>query len=328
MTHVTMEDVAKAAGVSRALVSIAYRGVPGVSDATRERIFETGDRLGYVPNQVAARLAGKSRKTIGVFQQDMHNEVFADVHDGIRDVTSNRDVSLVLAVASIDGSRDAQALGELLASRVDIIIATGLTIPDVELASYAKRVPMVSIARHVNGFDNVDSDNFGGATLATEHLIELGHTRVLFLSNPQTDGYTDRQRGYRDAMNRAGLEPWVIETTYSRDQAEIDAGSALDGESRPTAIFAHNDRTALGVLDALTTRGLAPGKDVSVVGYDNTSASRAPGLALTTVDIHAIEQGRAAAELALSRLNNPTLKPRVTTIAPTLVVRGTTGAPH
>lgn len=321
-----MEDVAREAGVSRALVSIAYRGVAGVSESTRDRIFAVGDRLGYVPNQVAARLAGKVRKTIGVFQQDMHNEVFADIHDGIRETTSTSGVALVLAVAAIDGSLDSTALDELRASRVDVIIATGLTLSDKDLSTYSKRVPMVSIARHVAGIDNVDSDNFGGASIATNHLIELGHRRILFLSNPQTDGYTDRQRGYRATMSAAGLEPWIIETTYSRTQAESDAGLALDGANPPTAIFAHNDRTALGVLDALSTRGLVPGRDVSVIGYDNTSASRAPGLALTTVDIHSVELGRAAAELAMSRLNNPSLTPRTTTIAPTLVIRGTTGA--
>ena len=323
-----MEDVAREAGVSRALVSIAYRGVTGVSESTRERIFAVGNRLGYVPNQVAARLAGKARKTIGVFQQDMHNEVFADVHDGIREQLAARDLGLVLSVASIDGSRDATALNELRASRVDVIIATGLTLPDTELAEFTKPIPMVSIARHFEGIDNVDSDNFGGATAATEHLIELGHRRIIFLSNPQTDGYTDRQRGYRDAMTAAGLEPWVVETTYSRDRAESDAGVVLDGANPPTAIFAHNDRTALGVLDALSTRGLIAGRDVSVVGYDNTSASRAPGLALTTVDIHSVELGRAAAELALARLDDPSRAPQTTRIEPTLVIRGTTGAPR
>lgn len=323
-----MEDVAKAAGVSRALVSIAYRGVAGVSESTRARILTVGAELGYVPNQVAARLAGKTRKVIGVFQQDMHNEVFADIHDGIRETTADKDVSLVLAVASIDGTRDGVALGELLSSRVDLIIATGLTLPDSELAAYTRRVPIVSVSRAVAGIDNVDANDYGGATAATQYLLELGHRRIAFLSNPQTDGYTDRQRGFRDAMAVAGIEPWIVATTYSRRQAEEDAGRVLDAAVTPTAIFAHNDQTALGVLDALTVRGLRPGSDVSVIGYDNTSASRAPGLALTTVDVHAVELGRAAADLALNRLHDSSTSPQTTTIEPRLVVRATTGAPR
>jgi len=104
VAKVTIEDVAKAAGVSRALVSIAYRGVSGVSKATAERIFAVGDRLGYVPNANAARLASKQLKTIGIYLQDLHNDVFADIYDGIRSVTGNS-IPLVLAVARPNSSQ-------------------------------------------------------------------------------------------------------------------------------------------------------------------------------------------------------------------------------
>lgn len=319
-----MSDVAREAGVSRPLVSIAYRGIAGVSDDTRDRIFAAGAKLGYVHNQLAARLAGKSRNTIGVFLQDIHNEVFADVFDGIRSVTGPAGMHLVMGVGALDSSLDREAFETLLASQVDVVVAMGVQMGDADYRDFGSRVPIVSIARELAGIDNVVSDDEAGASLATEHLIGRGHRSILFLSNPQSDGYLGRQRGYRHTMAAHGLSPRVVETTYSRADAARDAGAAIDSPDRPTAIFAHNDRTALGVLDALSTRGLVAGRDIAVVGYDNTSASGSPLSELTSVDTHAIDMGRRAAELALARLAEPDRTPMTVEVAPTLVIRGST----
>ena len=129
--RVTMEDVAREAGVSRALVSIAYRDAAGVSAATRARILAIGERLGYAPDQVAARLAGVGGRTVGVFIQDLHNDVFADVFDGVRAVVEPARKSLVMAVGTLDGRGDAAALDTLRRSRVDVIVGVGLQLPDV-----------------------------------------------------------------------------------------------------------------------------------------------------------------------------------------------------
>ena len=117
MQTVTMEDVARAAGVSRALVSLAYRDAYGVSAETRDHILAAGKKLGYRPNRVAAQLAGKQQLTIGVFLQDLHNSLFADIHDGIRSVTDAQGKHTVLAVGKIDGSKDIEALETLLENR-------------------------------------------------------------------------------------------------------------------------------------------------------------------------------------------------------------------
>lgn len=320
-----MEDVAREAGVSRALVSIAYRGVSGVSSETRARIIAAGNQLGYVPNRVAAQLASKGGNVIGVFLQDLHNEVFADVYDGIRAVTAERGLHLVIAVGEIDGGLDRESLETLLAGRVDVIIAAGLILSDDELGDFGKRVPLVSVSRTVPGVDSVASDDERGAGLATNHLIDLGHRRIAFLANPQTDGYLGRQLGFERTMVEHGLVPRVHPTTYSREQAAVDAGHLLDAPEAPTAILAHNDHTALGVLDALAIRQLVPGVDVSVVGYDNTSASQAPGSALTSVDVHSVDLGQRAARMALDRLAKPSRRATYDVSEPTLVIRASTG---
>lgn len=328
MKSVTLEDVAREAGVSRALASIAYRGVEGVSDSTRERIFEVGRKLGYRPNRIAARLASKVSDTIGVFLQDMRNDVFADIHDGIREIADSGAKHLVLAVGTPDGHMDDRCLDTLLQSRVDVVIAAGLLLPDDAVRHFARAVPLVSVARDIPGVDSVYSDNFHGATAAVEYLLGLGHTKIAFLANPQTDGYLDRQRGYMDSMGRVGLAPEVVPSRYSRAHAAEDVGPLLDSSDRPTAVFAHNDQAALGVLDAMAVRGLRAPDHVSVIGYDNSSVSRTPGTMLTTVDIHGAGLGREAAAAAVERLTDPAAA-RITKLSsPSLVVRATTGGPR
>ena len=323
-----MEVVARAAGVSRSLVSLAYRQQPGVSEATRQHILAVGERLHYTPNQMASRLAGRGGNTLGVFLQDLHNDLFADIYDGLREIADAKRKHLVLSVGTIDGQRDSTSVDALLQSRVDVIIAAGLQMSDAEVVRWADRVPIVSVARMIPGVDSVTSDNAYGARIATEHLLQLGHRDIVFLANPPTDGCLDRRRGYIEAIRSAGLNPRITETSYARERAAVDAGALLDGENSPSAIFAHNDQSALGVLDALAVRNLTAGRDVSVVGYDNTSASRSPGTNLTTVDIHSRSLGNNAALMALRRLDDPDRPCDLHTSVPSLVIRSTTGRRH
>lgn len=325
MVDVTMESVARAAGVSRSLVSLAYRRQPGVSEATRQHILAVGERLHYTPNQMASRLAGRGGNTLGVFMQDLRNDLFADIYDGLREIADVERKYLVLSIGTIDGQRDSTSLSALLQSRVDVIIAVGLQMPDTEVLRLGDRVPIVSVAREIAGIDTVTSDNAIGARIATEHLLRLGHRDIVFLANPPTDGYLDRRRGYVEAIRSAGLKPRIMETSYARGEAAVDAGVLLDGGDPPSAFFAHNDQTALGVLDALAMRNIAAGREVSVVGYDNTSASRSPGTELTTVDIDGQNLGRNAALMALRRLDAPGRPGELHMSVPSLVIRSTTG---
>ncbi|WP_245528703.1 LacI family DNA-binding transcriptional regulator [Brachybacterium squillarum] len=325
--RVTMLDVARAAGVSRALVSLAYRDAHGVSPRTRERILARGEELGYVPDRMAASLASRGVGSVGVHLQDLHNDVFALIHDGIRAVMEHSGRDLVLSVGDLEGARDLASLRALQGARVGTVIAAGLLLPDAELRAFAARTPVVSVARAVEGVDSVCTDNALGARLATEHLLALGHRRLVFLANPPSDGYLDRRRGFEAAVAGAGLSPRTVGIGYDRDGAAAATARLLDGEDPPTAVFAHNDRAALGVLDVAVDRGLVPGRDLSVVGYDNSSPGRAPGTALTTVDLRAEELGRVAARIAGDRMEHPEVPVMQEVLEPRLVVRGTAGPP-
>lgn len=327
MAKVTMADIAREAGVSLALVSLAFRDAYGVSSTTRDRILATADRMGYQPNRLASRLASKADPTLGVFLLDLHNEVFADMFDGMREAAGEHGRDVVLTVGTLAGELDRPSLDWLVRSRVDVVIAAGLLLSDAELSEYQGRLAMVSVARVVPGFDAVASDNIRGATLAVEHLVNLGHRDIVHLAAPATDGYLDRRMGYREEMIRAGLRPEVIDGEYARESAVRKAGALLDRAEPPTAIFAHNDQTALGVLDAARGRGIRVPDDLSVVGYDNTSASRPAVIGLTTVDLHAGDLGRRAVDLAVRRSAEPDAVPLVEMTEPTLVVRTSTAPP-
>lgn len=325
---ITMADVAREAGVSRALVSLAYRNAAGVSQATRERILATGEQLGYVHNTVAAQLATRDSQTIGVFLQDLHNEVFADIYDGIRSVLDETRVNVVLAVGKPDdGVTDKTSLHHLQRSQADVVIALGLTLPNTEVLKYSRLTPLIMVERFVEGLDSVTAHSRLGGRMATEHLLKLGHEDIAFFANPPLEGYFERLHGYQEAMVEAGLAPRVIQASYLRSDARRLTYDLLGQEGAPTAIFAHNDRTALGVLDALNDRELTPGLDVSVVGYDNTEASQAPGTALTTVDVRGFDLGVNAARIALKRLQDRALAPQSSVSEPHLMVRSTTGMP-
>lgn len=326
----TMEDVARAAGVSRALVSIAFRDAPGVSASTKAHILDTARQLGYRVNTVASNLASRSRRSVGIFLLDLRQEVYADIFDGIREVVEQENLHLVLSVGSEDGSRDASSLEALIASQVAVIIGVGMLLPDEHVQSFNRITPIVSVAREVDGVDSVAADNETGAREATEHLITLGHQRIAFLSNPQTDGYLGRRLGYLAAMEQAGLTPTVVDSTYSRQAATADIREELRNppDLRPTAVFAHNDQAALGVMDSASELGLTVPDDLSIVGFDNSQFSAAPTTRLTTVDLHGAELGRAAARAALKRLGAPSAPPQLTTSLPTLIVRGSSAPPR
>jgi DNA-binding LacI/PurR family transcriptional regulator len=325
--NVTMADVAREAGVSLGLVSRAFRGPRGVKPETRTRILATAKDMGYQPNSVAARLASKGNPTLGVFLVDLHNEVYVDMYDGIQEAAREAGRELVIAAGSVAGDMGRSALDALVRARVDVAVAGGLLISDAVMSEFYGRLRLVSVVRVIDGFDAVDSDDIRGATAATEHLLALGHRRITHLASPPSDGYGRRLQGYQQTMSRAGLEPRVAICGYARAAASEATDALLDAADPPTAIFSHNDQTALGVLDAIHHRGLQVPGDISVVGYDNISGSRPPFVNLTTVDMKATELGRRAAQIAITRSENPQAPPIIETSIPTLIVRGSTGPP-
>lgn len=322
---VTQEDVARAVGVSRTLVSFAFRGAPGVSAEMRQTILETAKELGYRHNAVAADLASKRASAIGVFLLDLRNGVYADIFQGVREAAGKAPNRQILSISHSAGGIDPGSLDSLIEARVGIIIAATLLDTDARVRELAASVPIVNVTRRVAGVDSVYSDDWAGARTATEHLITLGHTRIAHVTGPPYEGHEERRRSYAATMNDAGFSPEVVTVDeYTQQAAERAAAGLLKTEDRPTAVFAHNDEMALGVREAAYAVGLSVPQELSIVGYDNSRIAQLHGIDLTSVDMQARELGRAAGAAALRRLASPDA-PTVDEISqPHLIVRNST----
>ena len=208
-------------------------------------------------------------------------------------------------------------------------IAVGIKYrPDQAGGVLAWERPLVVIGGSTLGFPTVMIDDIGAARAATQHLLDLGHRRITHVAGDLQDQmdfsvHSRRARGYRLAMERAGLEPVIVEVDFDRDAARDLALEVLAAEARPTAVFAVSDEIAFGVLDAARTMGLEPGRDLSVVGFDDEPRAEAEGL--TTMRQQPHELGAAAADLLLSGIGHGPDPTRSRLMPTALVQRRSTG---
>ena len=323
----TLADVAERAGVSRALVSIVMRDAPGASEQTRERVRRAADDIGYRPDPRARRLRQHRTKLLGV-TFTAGAEFHADLVDGVYVASEELGYDVVLSAVT-PHRNESRALRTLVDDRCEGLVMIGPDLPSAELTEVAAKVPLVVVARRVRGVDAVRSDDVAGAVLGMEHLIGLGHQRILFLNGGRAPGAAERRRGYRQAIRAGGLQEMTLEGGLTEREGAAAAAAMLQSEALPTAVFAFNDRCAVGFIDTLLRSGVTVPQQVSVVGFDDS-----PLAGLAHIDLTTIRQDSAGlADLAVRRLvarldddGEPADAVDITR-EPTLVVRGSTAPP-
>lgn len=326
-----MEDVAREAGVSRALVSLVMRGQPNVSGLRRARVLDVAGRLGYRPNAMARSLASRRTRTVGLILDDLRNPFFAEIAGGIEELASELGYQLLLGSGGRQARRERAALATLLEYRVDGVILVSPRMRARDIAAAASEVPLVLMGRQVRNVeaDFVLVDERIGTELALDHLLQLGHEQIAHVDGGNGAGGPQRRTAYLRGMRRRrlGARARVIAADFT-EEAGADAARRLLSEAElPTAIFAANDMVAAGILGELDRAGVEVPAEVSIIGYDNISIAHLAHVSLTTIDQPRSEMGRLALELLLDRIGNR--RPNVVRlIEPSLVIRSTTAPPR
>jgi LacI family transcriptional regulator len=325
----TIVDVAEAAGVSRATVSLVLRQSPLVADETRERVQQAIAAVGYIYNRGAAQLRSGMSGTIGVIVPEITNPFYAELLSGI-DETFDVDGRLCFVANSTDSpERQERFIRRIRERGVEGIIICAAEGSSPLLLGQMRdwNLPFVQILRSIDGDDGdlVVPDFAMGTRMAVEHLVSQGHTRIALMpSAKNTSAALERVSAFTSAVAQYGLHTGVI---LAGRLTRCDAGEMVAGllsrADRPTAIICHNDLLALGVVSALRRLGLVPGMDLSVVGFDDIPESSHSVPALTTVATHPVEVGARAAVLLLRRIMTPAGPAERILIPPHLIVRAT-----
>jgi DNA-binding LacI/PurR family transcriptional regulator len=324
-----MSDVAAAAGVSRALVSIVFRDMPGASEASRARVREAARRIGYRPNTAARQLARGAAKTLGVLMTLRH-PYQADLVDNLYAEAAPLGFDLVLA--TVGRGRGASAgLATLAEHPCAGYVLLGPTCPPEEIADLDRVAPAVVIGeRDAEGVaDVVRSDDEAGVRLALDHLFALGHRRIAYVASRHGASMAARSETYRSWMAERvpGVRPAVVVSEETEAGGAAAARKLAARRQPPTAVLAAMDRCAVGVLQGLAAAGIGVPDGMSVAGFDDMDTAQYGGPALTTVRQDTAALAGLAMDYLRDRIDGLDAPPRLSVLAPTLRVRSTTAPP-
>ncbi|KAA9150274.1 LacI family transcriptional regulator [Amycolatopsis acidicola] len=326
-----MSDVAARVGVSRALVSLVFRDEPGASDETREKVFAAARELGYRPDNAARMLARSRSKVLGVMLT-VRNLFHADLVEGIYPVAERLGYEILLSGAAPPVRDERKAVDALLGHRCEGLILLGGHLDAEYVAEVGRQTAVAVVGRRFPGagVDSVHVAEAKGVRQLIDHLTGLGHSAIVHIDGGTEAGSPERRRAYLNAMRRHGLGEHirVLPGDHTEESGARAARDLLaDRDNLPTAVFASNDRCAVGFLDAVWRAGLDVPGDLSVAGFDDNHLARLSHIDLTTVRQDPERQAELAVQAVVERLDGPGMEPRELVLQPGLVVRGTTGAP-
>ncbi|WP_368503529.1 catabolite control protein A [Alkalihalophilus sp. As8PL] len=289
--NTTIYDVAREAGVSMATVSRVVNGNPNVKPATRKKVLEAIERLGYRPNAVARGLASKKTTTVGVIIPDISSIFFAELARGIEDIATMYKYNIILCNSDQNKDKEIHLINTLLEKQVDGIVFMGGQITE-EHAEQFKRspVPVVLAATLDTNLEipSVNIDYKQAVYDAITHLIEQGHEQIGMVSGTLDDPVNGYQKfaGYRAAIEDAKLpfnDDLIVIGDYTYDSGIEAMDSLLELDQKPTAIFASTDEMALGVIHGAQDQGYNIPNDFEILGFDNTRLATMVRPTLSTV---------------------------------------------
>ncbi|MBF6596105.1 MAG: LacI family DNA-binding transcriptional regulator [Thermaceae bacterium] len=340
--RVTSQEVAKRAGVSRTTVSFVLNDVPGsnISAETRRRVLRAAEELGYVPNAAARSLVSGQTLTIGlIISHAEHLQVDAFIPQLLYSIsyTSHQHGYRVLLETVEDVSKPDAYLELVRGQRIDGLMVLNMRSDDSQLPELIRRnFPVVLLGfREWPGLKSktfsVETDGTEAGSRATTHLIALGHTRIAHITFSPENYYAtqDRRRGYRKALEAAGLnyDPALVKLgNYSAASGYEAMKELLQRKPYPTALFAGNDTIALGAMAAIHQHGLRIPEDIAVVGYDDIPTAPYMVPPLTSVQVAPLQQGRIAVEMLSGLMSGKPPAQNHIRLETPLVIRESCGA--
>ena len=314
-----------------ATVSKAVNNRYGISAETSRRVMEAVAELGYESSLVASSMRSRRTGVIGILVADF--EPFsAEILKGVG--AALRDSPYDLLAYSGSGQNDGSGWERRSLSRLSGTLIDGAIMVTPTVVTAGTDTPVVAIDPHTGGADQptVESDSFGGALLATRHLIELGHRRIGFIAGrPDLRSAGLREAGYRRALEDAGIlfDPGLVRVgLFERKATREPATHLLSRPDRPTAIFAANDLSAIAVVEVASRLGLEVPGDLSVIGFDDIPEASQMNPALSTIRQPMQKLGAAAAEMLVALMNGEPPERTHLRLPTKLVQRATTAPPR
>jgi LacI family transcriptional regulator len=289
--NITIYDVAREAGVSMATVSRVVNGNPNVKPATRKKVLEAIQRLGYRPNAVARGLASKRTTTVGVIIPDISSLFYAELARGIEDIATMYKYNIILSNSDQNMDKEIHLVNALLEKQVDGLLFMGSQITEEHMQVFTTSpVPIILTATSdpKSEMPSVNIDYQQASYDATQALIERGHTKIGYISGPLEDPLAGQLRlqGYRQAIESAGIvwqEEYVKIGDLRYDSGLQATEELIKLQDRPTAILAMSDEMAVGAIHACQDNGYHIPNDLEVIGFDNTRLTSMVRPKLTSV---------------------------------------------
>ncbi|MBI3151963.1 MAG: LacI family DNA-binding transcriptional regulator [Chloroflexi bacterium] len=322
---VTIQDVAKTAGVSVSTVSRVLNGKVDVAGETQERILEIISKLGYTSNLAARSMRSHRKNLLGLVVPDIGFPYSIEVMKGINRAIVESTFDLLVYTTG-----DIHKTGTILheqhyVSLLNNSLTDGVIIVASAAAEFITNAPIIAVDPHIinPNYPSVQGTNYHGALDVMEYLISLGHRRIAFIcGRPEIGSAERRLKGYREALTQAGIEideDLIVPGDFTTAAGHTSALQLLRLKNPPTAIFAANDMSAIGVYQAAEEMGLRIPEDLSVVGFDNITEAKYLGL--TTVDQSLSEMGYIATQMLIKMANKETLDVQVHKVPTKLVKR-------
>ena len=331
----TIFDIAREAGVSYSTVSRTLNGYEFVKASTREKVLRVAEELGYVPNAQARSLAGGRSQLIGVLVPTLSNGYITEIIQAIDEELAESDYNQILYTTRRHQGKESIYAATIMNGAADglLLVVPLISTPYLE-ALRQQEFPYVLIdqADPTGQSAVVRGANKEGAYRATQYLIDLGHRRIGFITGLiGLQSAAERFEGYKAALFDHGIplqDDYIVEGSFRMYVGYQAAQDLLTLAEAPTAIFAANDLSALGAMEAIRERGMRIPEDISVVGFDDIPQVSAAYPKLTTVKQPLKEMGRVAVNMLLEKLENPGLAPRQVILETQLIIRDSCQSPR